>query len=251
MSALLEIETVEKSFGGLKVLTGVSVDVGKGEFLGLIGPNGAGKTTLFNIVTGFLAPSQGRVRFAGEDVTRMPPDRRVRAGIVRTFQKSMVFPELAVRENLALAMRARASRGYAWWRAGTALGEADAEADNLLARAGLRERADRPVVSLSYGEQRIVDVLISLAMAPRLLLLDEPTAGLSKAEGEHLLKLVRDLGEGTSIVLITHDLDIVFSACDRVAVLDLGRLIACDTPERIRQHEGAQAAYLGARQEAA
>ena len=242
----LAIEGVAKSFGGLKVLSDVSVTLGQGECLGLIGPNGAGKTTLFNIVTGFLFPDQGRVALGGEDITRAKPDVRVHAGLVRTFQKSMAFPELSVRENLALAARSRTGEGYGWFGSRKAVAAADEAADELLTRAQLRDRADLPVAGLSYGEQRIVDVLVSLAMRPRVLLLDEPTAGLSRAEGEHLIEVVRTLGEDLSTILIAHDLDIVFGVCDRVAVLDLGRLIACDTPDAIKAHEGAQAAYLGA-----
>lgn len=243
--AILRISRVAKAFGGLHVLQDVSFNVHEGECFGLIGPNGAGKTTLFNVITGFLAPDGGRVEFAGADVTRASPAQRVRSGLVRTFQKSMVFPDLAVRENLALAVRARHDTGYGWWRSAGALGRADEEAMAILSRAGLHVRADLPVCALSYGEQRIVDVLISYAMAPRLLLLDEPTAGLSKGEGEHLIDIVRNLDTRTATILIAHDLDIVFAVCDRVAVLDLGRLIACDTPAAIRAHAGAQAAYLG------
>ena len=175
-----------------------------------------------------------------------PDGAIVRAGLVRTFQKSMAFPELSVRENLALAARSRTSEGYGWFGSRKAVAAADEAADELLTRAQLRDRAELPVAGLSYGEQRIVDVLISLAMRPRVLLLDEPTAGLSRAEGEHLIEVVRTLGEDLSTILIAHDLDIVFGVCDRVAVLDLGRLIACDTPDAIKAHEGAQAAYLGA-----
>ncbi|MDX3810319.1 ABC transporter ATP-binding protein [Bosea thiooxidans] len=242
----LAIEGIAKSFGGLRVLSDVSVTLGQGECLGLIGPNGAGKTTLFNIVTGFLTPDYGRIAFDGRDITMAKPDVRVRAGLVRTFQKSMAFPELSVRENLALAARSGAGESYGWLGARKAVEAADAAADALLTRAGLRERAELLVAGLSYGEQRIVDVLISLAMRPRVLLLDEPTAGLSRGEGEHLIEVVRTLGEGLSSILIAHDLDIVFGLCDRVAVLDLGRLIACDTPDAIKANEGAQAAYLGA-----
>ena len=245
---VLAIEGVAKSFGGLKVLSDVSVTLGQGECLGLIGPNGAGKTTLFNIVTGFLTPDHGRIAFDGEDISWARPDVRVRAGLVRTFQKSMAFPELSVRENLALAARSQAQQGYGWFGSRKAVMAADEAADVLLTRAGLIERSELPVAALSYGEQRIVDVLISLAMRPRVLLLDEPTAGLSRAEGKHLIEVVCTLGADLSTVLIAHDLDIVFGVCDRVAVLDLGRLIACDTPDAIKAHEGAQAAYLGASQ---
>ena len=241
----LEVEGVGKSFGGLKVLSDVSLTLRPGEAFGLIGPNGAGKTTLFNIVTGFITPDRGRILLSGEDITRTRPDHRVRAGLVRTFQKSMVFPELEVRENLAIAVRSRRGDGYRWLGGRKAVVAANEAADALLTQADLSNYAEAAVASLSYGEQRIIDVLVSLAMAPRVLLLDEPTAGLSNAEGEHLIEVVRSVASDTSIMLIAHDLDIVFGVCDRVAVLDHGRLIACGTPDEIREHEGAQAAYLG------
>ncbi|MGR9202246.1 ABC transporter ATP-binding protein [Rhizobium leguminosarum] len=245
---ILAIENVGKAFGALKVLTDVNLTVNAGEFVGLIGPNGAGKTTLFNVVTGFLTPSHGKISFAGGDITHAKPHQRVRAGIVRTFQKSMVFPDLTVLENLALAIRAL-EHGYGWWRSAKQIALADAQALDVLGRVGMQSHAYKAVSSLSYGEQRIVDVLVSLAMKPRMLLLDEPTAGLSKAEGDHLIEVIRATGTGTSIILVAHDLDIVFSVCDRVAVLDLGKMIACDTPAAIRAHEGAQAAYLGKNKE--
>lgn len=246
MTQMLSVENVGKAFGGLRVLDDVSFDVAPGEAVGLIGPNGAGKTTLFNVITGFLTPSHGTVHFAGTDITRSRPNSRVGAGLVRTFQKSMVFPDLSVRENIALAVRARAGAGYRWRSSRAALAEANDAADALLASAKLDDRGDDRVCNLSYGDQRVVDVLISLAMEPKLLLLDEPTAGLAKEEGERLIALVRGNNRCTAIVLIAHDLDIVFGVCDRVAVLDLGRLIAFDTPAGIRAHAGARAAYLGA-----
>ena len=248
--AMLTVDNIGKSFGGLRVLSDVTFDVNEGEVVGLIGPNGAGKTTLFNVITGFLTPNHGTVMFDGRDITRLAPNARVRAGLVRTFQKSMVFPDLSLRENIALAVRARNSAGYRLRPAARELAEADATADALLARARLGERTDDKVCNLSYGDQRIVDVLISLAMAPRLLLLDEPTAGLAREEGERLIEIVRQHDSRTAIVLIAHDLDIVFGTSHRVAVLDLGRMIAFDTPDAIRAHAGARAAYLGALAEA-
>jgi branched-chain amino acid transport system ATP-binding protein len=245
MTPILSVEHIGKAFGGLRVLNDVSFEVATGETIGLIGPNGAGKTTLFNIVTGFLTPNRGIIRFAGADITGSRPDLRAGAGLVRTFQKSMLFPDLSVRENIALAVRARAGLGYRWRSSHATLAAANATADALLSGTSLDGRGDIKVFKLSYGDQRIVDVLISLAMEPKLLLLDEPTAGLAKEEGERLIALVRGYDRRTAIVLIAHDLDIVFTACDRVAVLDLGRLIAFDTPAGIRAHAGARTAYLG------
>lgn len=245
-SPVLEIRNVAKSFGGLHVLKDVSFHLYPGEFLGLIGPNGAGKTTLFNTVTGFMRPDRGQIFFGQKNITGIAPARRVRAGLVRTFQKSMAFPELSVRENLALAVRSQQFQGHDWWSGRQSRERTNGTIDRLLAHANMLDRAGAKLSLLSYGEQRVVDVLISVAMAPRILLLDEPTAGLTNAEGNHLIEVVRTLGTATSVILIAHDIDIVFGTCDRVAVLDLGRLVACDTPDAIKNHKGAQAAYLGA-----
>jgi branched-chain amino acid transport system ATP-binding protein len=246
MDPILSVESVSKSFGELCVLSDVSFDVRAGETLGLIGPNGAGKTSVFNVITGFLTPSQGGIRFRGRDISRLDSAARVRAGLVRSFQKSMIFRDLSVRENIALAVRARQGFGTCWWNTSKRAKAADSEAEALLDRAGLLGCAPERVGNLSYGEERMVDILISLAMEPALLLLDEPTAGLAREEGERLLGLVRHHDARTSVVLIAHDLDVVFSTCDRIAVLELGRLLAVDTPAAIRSHEGVQRAYLGA-----
>jgi branched-chain amino acid transport system ATP-binding protein len=245
MEHILSVETVSKSFGELQVLTEVSFDVRAAETFGLIGPNGAGKTTLFNIITGFVLPDEGSVRFRGQEISRLKPIARARAGLVRSFQKSMIFSSLSVRENVALAVRSRLGFGTGWWGTSKLTRSADAEAEQILDRAGLLHCALTRVGSLSYGEERMVDVLVSLAMEPALLLLDEPTAGLAKEESERLLGLVRYHDAGTSVVLIAHDLDVVFSRCDRIAVLELGRMLAVDTPAAIRSHEGVQRAYLG------
>jgi branched-chain amino acid transport system ATP-binding protein len=243
---LLRIADVAKSFGGAPVLASVSLDVHAGETLGLIGPNGAGKTTLFNIVTGFLAPDAGAVVFDGRQLGAMTPAARARLGLVRTFQKSLVFPTQTVRRNVAMAVRAQHGTAYRWWGGRAAHARADADAQALIDGCALAGRGDEIVADLSYGEQRIVDMLIALAQAPRILLLDEPTAGLSTEEAAQLLALVRQHHADTAVVLIAHDIDVVFRECDRIAVLDLGRLITVDTPEAVRRHPGVQAAYLGA-----
>jgi len=244
--ALLRITDVAKSFGASRVLESVSLDVRAGETLGLIGPNGAGKTTLFNIVTGFLRADTGTVLFEGRELGAMPPPARARLGLVRTFQKSLVFPTQSIRRNVAMAVRAQGSGAYRWWGGRAAHAQADAAAQALIDGCALAGCGDELVADLSYGEQRIVDMLIALAQSPRVLLLDEPTAGLSTEEAAQLLALVRQHHAQTAVVLIAHDIDVVFRECDRIAVLDLGQLIAVDTPEVIRQHPGVRAAYLGA-----
>jgi len=243
---VLSIDGVGKSFGAFRVLDDVSFDVLEGETIGLIGPNGAGKTTLFNIISGFLRAGEGAVHYRGRDITSFGPRQRANEGLIRTFQKSMVFPELTVRENIALALRAQSGSGYRWWSAARAVGAADRRADDIVERVGLAHRLDRVVKNLSYGEQRMVDVLISLALEPRVLLLDEPTAGLARAEADILLESIKLHDNKTSVILIAHDLDIVFSSCDRIAALNLGRLIAVDTPAAIRANDDVRKAYLGA-----
>ncbi|GAA5231516.1 ABC transporter ATP-binding protein [Verticiella sediminum] len=243
---VLQLDAVDKRFGEVDVIRGVSLDVRAGECLGLIGPNGAGKTTLFNLISGFLAPSGGAVRYLGRDASGLDVAQRARLGLVRTFQKSLLFGSMNVRRNLALAVLARAGTGYRWWRGRAALHEAEARADDWLARSPLAGLGEQPLAALSYGQQRLVDVLVGLAQEPRVLLLDEPTAGLSAGESEQLAALLAEQRGRFAMVLISHDVDIVFRLCERIAVLDLGQLIALDTPARVRRHDAVRAAYLGA-----
>ncbi|HYD71185.1 ABC transporter ATP-binding protein [Azospirillum sp.] len=242
----LSLRKVQKAFGSYVAVNSVTLDVAPGEILGLIGPNGAGKTTLFNIVTGFVRPDEGQVLFDGADVTRLGPAERARRGLVRTFQKSMVFPELSAEENLAMACRARHGDGYRWWRGGEAAERALVEARRLLRAVGLERSAGQPVGTLSHGEQRMVDISIALAMRPRLLLMDEPTAGLTREETARVLSLVRGHDAATTVVLIAHDLDVVFSVCERIAVLNLGALLAVGDPQAVRANAEVRTAYLGA-----
>ena len=245
MTALLQIAGVGKRFGAFRALQDVSLEVAEGETLGLIGPNGAGKTTLFNIITGFLRPDTGEIRYAGAPMARLSPAQRTTRGLVRTFQKAMVFPELSLRENLAMAARQRAGGGLRWLGARACHHAAHARVDALLAESGLSRSGAERMAELSYGEQRIADLLMALALEPRLLLLDEPTAGLSQAEAERALRLVRRHDPRTAILLIAHDMDIVFAHCDRIAVLHLGALIATGTSAAVRQDAAVRAAYLG------
>ncbi|QDQ88272.1 ABC transporter ATP-binding protein [Alcaligenaceae bacterium SJ-26] len=246
LAPLLQVDAVGKSFGALQALDDISFDLKAGETLGLIGPNGAGKTTLFNILSGFLVPDRGQVRFMAQDIGSWDPMRRAQSGVVRTFQKSLVFPDMSVCRNLALALLALQGNGYRWWGGRRALAVAEAKARQLLAASPLADNCQTRVGDMSYGAQRMVDILIALAQQPRLLLLDEPTAGLTVAEAAQLLGLVRQLHADAAVVLIAHDMDVVFRECDRIAVLNLGRLVAVDTPERIRSHEAVRQAYLGA-----
>lgn len=242
---ILSLSGIARSFGDLAVLRGVDLDVLTGEILGLIGPNGAGKTSLFNIISGFLEPDSGTLSFRGRNIRPLSPAERVHRGLVRSFQSSTIFPDLTVEENVALAVRSRKSSAYRWWRPRAALSEADQVALRLLADAGLEDDRRRLARDLSHGTNRLLDVVMALALEPALLLLDEPTAGLSKAEAERLTALLRRRRGSMTMIMIAHDLDIVFSFCDRIAVLDLGHMIAIDTPAAIRANPRVQAAYLG------
>ena len=242
---LLRLQAVSQHFGGLRVLDGVSLSVRHGETLGLIGPNGAGKTSLLNIASGFIRPRAGRVLFKARDITRLTPAKRARLGLARGFQSSRIFPGHTIRHNLALALRAGDARAHAWLAGRRPLQSSLEQADEIIGRSLFRGRGDTVAGTLSYGEQRLLDLLISLAQRPGLLLLDEPTAGLSKQEAADAMALLRAAQGGSAIMLVSHDLDLVFDHCDRIAVLNLGTLTAVDTPEAIRRHEGAQQAYLG------
>lgn len=246
MSAeIFHLRGISQRYGQLQVLDDVHLSVHDGETLGLIGPNGAGKTSLLNIASGFSRPRAGRVVFRNRDVTRLGPARRARLGMVRSFQSSRIFPEHSIRHNLGLALRAHDRRAYAWLLGATAMRSSLDEADAMIERSLFRGRGDTLASALSYGEQRLLDLLISLAQRPALLLLDEPTAGLSKQEAADAMALLRAAHGRSAVVLVSHDLDLVFEHCDRIAVLNLGVLTAIDTPESIRRHEGARQAYLG------
>ena len=245
MTALLEVEDLSVHFGGLAALDGVTFAVKAGDIVGLIGPNGAGKTTCIDALTGFGRPSRGTVRFAGHDVTGLGPHRRARRGFVRTFQALDLFEDLSVRQNLAVAAT------HPTWR--QTLAEAvqprrhDTTAVNeVLDLVGLTGSADRRPTELSNGQRHLVALGRALVSRPRLLLLDEPAAGLDETESAALGTLLRRLPErGVTVLLVDHDMSLVLGICDQVHVLDLGRLIAGGSPSQVRSDPAVVAAYLG------
>lgn len=245
MSVLLSTRELALQVGGLSILTDVSLELRAGETLGLIGPNGAGKTTLFNIISGLTRPTGGQVLLQGQDLRSLGPIERARQGLVRSFQTSRIFPELTLLQNLSLAVRIKKYCGYQWWGRKAARAASQHAAQALLEHSALAGRGHQLASALSYGEQRILDVLIALAQQPRVLLLDEPTAGLSESESRDVMALVHARRGQCAVLLISHDIDIVFQECDRIAVLSGGMLLTCDTPEAVRQHAGARQAYLG------
>ncbi|HXP29736.1 MAG TPA: ABC transporter ATP-binding protein [Stellaceae bacterium] len=245
--SLLQVESVTKEFGSLVAVNNVSFTVALGELRAVIGPNGAGKTTFFNLITGFLRPTSGRILFDGDDITGLLPARRVWRGIARTFQITEVFPELSVHENLRIAAEVAAGYRLRPWLSRAADSEVRARVAELLGMGGLTEKADRLVGEMSHGDQRATEIMMALALKPRLLLLDEPTAGMGDQETYDITRLIRKLhtNQRLAIILIEHDMRVVFHLADRISVLDQGALLAEGTPDEIAANAAVQTAYLG------
>ena len=243
--ALLEVSGLVKRFGGLTATDGVDLTVESGEIHAVIGPNGAGKTTLINQLSGELFPDAGKVRFAGRDITAEPVFRRALAGIGRSYQITSVFPEFSVLINVVLAAQAHAGHSFSFWRPVASEAELIARARESLAQVDLTGRADTLVAALAHGERRQLEMAMTLATNPKLLLLDEPMAGMSQAESERLVHLLASLKGRYGILLVEHDMDAVFKLADRITVLVYGRVIACGEPAAIRANADVRAAYLG------
>ena len=241
----LEIEGLSHHFGGLTALDRVSLAAAPGERLAIIGPNGAGKTTLFNIITGIYRPSEGRIRLLGQDVTRLPTHRRAQLGLARTFQITTLFPRLTVLESVLLAVQGLDPARFTIHRSRDSYGRLRERAESLLADWGLADRAGQVTRRLSYGEQRQVELVLALAGAPKVLLLDEPTAGLSPAETASVVAMIRRFSRDTTILLIEHDMDVALDLVDRVAVLFQGRVLAEGSKDKIKSDREVAAIYLG------
>jgi branched-chain amino acid transport system ATP-binding protein len=240
----LEARGLVRRFGGLAATDNVSFAVAPGARQALIGPNGAGKTTLINLLTGVLKPTEGAVMLQGRDVTQMSANKRVRLGLARTFQINQLFPDLSPVESLGLAISERQGRGWDFWRpAGKA--SVVAEIEDLLTRFGLAEVHDQPTRALGYGKQRLLEIALALACRPRVLLLDEPAAGVPEEERHDILAALGQLPAEVAILLIEHDMDLVFSFASRISVLVTGRLLCEGTPEEIAKDERVRAVYLG------
>jgi branched-chain amino acid transport system ATP-binding protein len=242
---LLEVAGLKRSFGGFQALGGVTFQVEAGEISAVIGPNGAGKTTLFNVITGHLAPDSGRVVFAGRDITGQPPHAICRLGLARSFQRTNIFPRLSVFENVQIAILSHERRAYGLWTPARGLGRD--RTMGILEDVGLAPRAADPSGSLSYGDQKQLELGIALALEPTLLLLDEPTAGMSPQETRTSVALVARIARERKLtVLFTeHDMDVVFSVAQRIRVLHQGRLIAEGAPEEIRGLAEVKRVYFG------
>jgi branched-chain amino acid transport system ATP-binding protein len=224
---LLETQRLSRRFGGLQAVSDVSFAISKGEVHAIIGPNGAGKTTFVSLIAGRIKPTAGKILFAGEDITDLPAHERVMRGIAYTFQITSIYPKLTVLENVALAAHGRKNEM------------------TCLERAGIADRAQQVAGTLAYGHQRLLEVAMGLALAPRLLILDEPTQGLSDAEVESFIALIKEVSKDCTVLVIEHNLRVVMALAHRVTVLDRGRVLTHGTPEDIRRNKHVQDAYLG------
>lgn len=246
MAASLKVRGLSKSFGGFLAVSEVDLDVAPRHVHSLIGPNGAGKTTAFNCISGFFAPDAGEVVLDGRDVAGWRSHDLVAAGMARTFQVTKVFGELTVLENVALAARSKAGKNFHMWRGAEAYEDARSETLAILERLGLGDRAESPADHLAHGEKRVLEIAIAMALKPRLLLLDEPTAGMSSGETERIALLIRSLTDVTTVLLVEHDMHIVLGISDAVTVMTQGSVIASGTPTEISRDPRVQDAYLGA-----
>jgi branched-chain amino acid transport system ATP-binding protein len=243
----LELHAITRAFGALKAIDDVSFNVEAGERYAVLGSNGAGKTTLFNMITGDFPVTRGRVLLFGEDVTGLPPWERIRRGLRRTYQSSLLFRDLNVRDNLYLAVRGVSRGRFSLLRTGPSSGS-DMAAAELMEHARLAHLADTPVALLSHGQQRQLEIGMALAGVPRLILFDEPAAGLSPAERRELVALLRALPSHIGYVIIEHDLEIALSVATRVTVMHNGRVLRHGTPQEIESDPEVQAIYMGGRQ---
>ncbi len=243
--ALLEVRNLVKQFGALRATDGVVLDVRAGETHAIIGPNGAGKTTLIGQLSGDLRPDAGRIRFAGEDVTRLRAPARTHLGLARSFQITSVYREFTALDNVALAVQAHAGHSYRFWRSASGDRALREPARRILEEVGLGARADVLAANLAHGEQRQLEIAMVLATKPRLMLLDEPVAGMGAEESQRMVQFLSTLKGRQTIVLVEHDMDAVFSLADRISVLVYGRIIATGAPEEIRVNPEVRAAYLG------
>ena len=241
----LELREVRKSFGATAIIRGVDLSLACGERHALIGPNGAGKSTLFHLITGRFPASSGTIRLHGEDVTDLSPFAIYRRGLSRSFQITNIFPRMSVYENLRCAVLWSLGHGYSFLRPIGRMRDVAERAETVLERIGLERRRDVPAGLLAYAEQRALEIGLAIAGEPDILLLDEPTAGMSHGEAEHAVDLIRRVSRGRTLLIVEHDMAVVFGLADRISVLVYGEVIASDAPERIRANRAVQEAYLG------
>lgn len=244
-TSALSARGLGKDFRGFRAVDGVDLDVAEGDVHALVGPNGAGKTTLFNLLTGFLNPSSGRIALAGDDITGLPPERVARRGMARSFQITNLFPQMSVRAHVELACQGTTGLGFRFWRSEKILDRFRGQVDELLDQVGLAGSADSVAGSLAYGQKRALEIALALASSPRVLLLDEPTAGMGLEDVGGTVELIRRVRAGRTVVLVEHNMTVVGSLADRVTVLQHGTVLAEGSYEQMRGDPRVIAAYLG------
>ena len=242
---ILETRGLSKDFRGFRAVNAVNVRVARGSIHALVGPNGAGKTTLFNLLTGFLTPSSGRILFDGRDVTGLPPEAVARLGVARSFQITSLFEQLSVREHVELALQGRTNLGFRFWRSERLLDRFRDDAMDLLGQVGLNRLAEQPAGALAYGQKRALELAVALALSPSLLLLDEPTAGMGVEDVERTVELVRRVRAGRTVVLVEHNMSVVGNLADRVTVLQFGEVLVEGPYDEVRNDPRVITAYLG------
>jgi branched-chain amino acid transport system ATP-binding protein len=244
--AMLTTQAINKNFGSLVVAKDIEISLPKGARYALIGPNGAGKTTLINLITGMLIPDGGRIILGGEDITQLGPAARVKRGLVRTFQINTLFPNLNPLEAVTLAVTERREEANTWWRSLPTYKEAAEEAYAILGTLRLADVCDRPTRQLAYGQQRLLEIALSLAARPKVLLLDEPAAGVPKDESGELFEAVAGISSDITVMFIEHDMDVVFRFATRIIVMVAGAILVEGTPSEIAAHPKVREVYLGA-----
>jgi branched-chain amino acid transport system ATP-binding protein len=242
---VLETHNLSKDFRGFRAVNEVDLCVAEGDVHALVGPNGAGKTTLFNLLTGFLTPTSGQVRIFDHDATGLPPEQVARLGVARSFQITSLFEELTVLEHVELALQSTTGLGYRFWISEKVLDRFREQAMDLLRQVGLDHLAESPAGSLAYGQKRALELALALALSPKLLLLDEPTAGMGIEDVERTIELIQKVRTGRTVVLVEHNMSVVSSLADRVTVLQYGRVLAEGTYQEVRQNPEVITAYLG------
>jgi branched-chain amino acid transport system ATP-binding protein len=246
VGSILQVRDLGKQFRGFHAVDGVDLDVAEGSVHALVGPNGAGKTTLFNLLTGFIAPSRGRIVLAGRDITGLAPERVARLGVARSFQITTLFPQVSAVEHVELALQARTGLGWRFWRSERRMDRFRDRAMDLLNEVGLADAAGTPAASLAYGRKRALELAVALALDPRVLLLDEPTAGMGVEDVDRTIALIGAVRAGRTVVLVEHNMSVVASLADRVTVLQRGTVLVEGGYAEVRADPRVVTAYLGA-----